>query len=168
MTPLGEAEATVEGPSVASSTGSGITPAAVTPASAWKSAEPEPVTLPSGNVALLRRPSILRMIREGQIPNELRGVALDIAVQNTVDAGAFEAAAEFVAVMIASAFVQPRLVVNGEAGEGEITLEQLSDEDESYVIAWVKRDTETLARFRDDGTGAGRGADGRDVLDPAE
>ena len=139
-----------------------------TEASSWKrSNQPELHELPdSGNVALLRRPSVLEMLRKGEIPNPLLDAALQAAQGEPLSD--YGEAAEFLSVMVASAFVEPRCLLDGEPGDGEIALEWLADKDRQYVLAWVQEGLAGLAPFRQDGAGARDGGDGEDVRDAAE
>ena len=141
-------------------------PQAATGASAWKRDEPEMHTLPSGNVAYLERPSIMEQLRKGEIPNPLLSAALEVAQGEPLTD--YQEAAEFLAFMVASAFVEPKVTLEDSPANGELPIKKISDEDRRYVLAWVQRGVAGLASFRDDPAGTANSSDGGGVRDEAE
>jgi hypothetical protein len=142
--------------------------AAGTAPSEWKRDNlPQAHTLPSGNIAVLRRPSLMEMLRHGEIPNPLLDVALEVAQgQPLTD---YKQAAEFLSVMVANAFVEPRMTTEDEPiAEGEIAISWLDDNDRQYVMAWVQKGIAGIAPFRKDGAGPRGSGDGEDVRDAPE
>lgn len=138
-----------------------------TAAAAWKRNVPELHTLPSGNEALLVRRSVMQMIKAGEVPNPLMSVAMSAATKTERDID-FQQASEFLDWMVAMAFVEPRCVIEGEPGTGEIHVDWLDDSDRTYVLRWVQRDIRVAAPFPADGSGAAGGGDGGGVRDEAE
>ncbi len=144
-------------------------PPAATSAASWKRDEPELHTLPSGNVALLQKPNTTEMMKRGEIPNPLIGVAVAAATGQGLAADAdYAEVAKFMDFMVAAAFVEPLISIEDEPGEGELHISALSDSDRNYVLIWVQRGVAGLRRFRLDATDAPTGGDGGDLRDPAE
>lgn len=141
-------------------------PKAPTSASAWPVDEAELHTLPSGGVALLRRPSVMEQLRRGEIPNPLLQAALEVAQGEPLQD--YQQAAEFLAFSVASAFQEPPVSLDDEPENGELPLSAISDEDRRYVLVWIQQGVAGLATFRENGQGADAGGDGSDVRDEAE
>jgi hypothetical protein len=111
-------------------------PANATPASAWKRAEPELHTLPSGNVAVLERPSLMNLMSAGEVPKAMVDVAMQ-AVQGELPDEPAQLAG-FLNLMVSAAFVEPRVVCDGEPAEGELHVSALSDADRNYVLRFLQ------------------------------
>jgi hypothetical protein len=143
------------------------TATAPTSASAWRrDDEPRPVTLPSGNVALLRRPSLLQMMKRGEIPNPLMEAALELLDgQPTKDLGGMAEMIEFLAL---SCFVEPKVVPDEEAQNGDLPLSALSDADKLHAAVWAQGRTAELAPFREERTGTPDGSGGSSLRNEAE
>lgn len=139
---------------------------APTTVDAWPVDEAELHTLPSGGVALLRRPSVMEQLRRGEIPNPLLQAALEVAQGEPLQD--YREAAEFLAFSVASAFVEPKVSLDDEPENGELPLSKLSDEDRRYVLVWIQQGVAGLATFREDGAGADGRSDGGGVRDEAE
>jgi hypothetical protein len=140
--------------------------ARATSAREWKREEPELHELPTANIALLQRPQIMEAMRQGKIPNTLLGAALSSSQGGGVQD--FEEAAEFLAYLVASAFVEPQVSVEDEPPEGVLHISAIADLDRKYVLEWVRGEVAALDSFRGDGPGADAGGDGGDVRDEAE
>jgi hypothetical protein len=96
----------------------------------WKKSEPESIKLPSGNVAMLQRVNMYVLTKTGQLPSEMMRM-----LEGDEDM-TFEERQRAVEFQVASAFVEPKVVV-GEAGEGEISIDEVEDRDKSEVLNWV-------------------------------
>ena len=142
----------------------------------WAAQVPaEDVTLPSGKVVKVRRPDVLRMALEGQIPDPLlpyieRYILGWEQAAGDLAAGGQEGAAEdavarakrrlvstaeftrYVDVVVVGACVRPR-VVFGEPGPGEVSVDAIDFTDKQFVFRWAEGLVEPLARFRDDDAG---------------
>lgn len=125
---------------------------------------PELVELPSGNVARLLRPQLSVMLKRGQIPNPLLPAAVASMDGGVEDA---KAALELVDFLVAAAFVEPKVTVDQDAGEGELSVDALSEADKAFVVKWTQRGVAALATFREERAGTGGGDDGGAVLDEA-
>lgn len=155
-------------PNATAAPAAAVSAEAATPAREWKRQLPEPHTLPdSGNRALLQRSSLLGKLRKGEVPNPLMGTAMQLVQSSAADMD-FQVAAEFLDWMVASAFVEPRCVVDTEPADGEIAVDWLSDRDRQYVLGWVQEGIRAVAPFRGKRPGAAGGGDGEGVRDAAE
>lgn len=138
-----------------------------TSASAWKTAKPETVELPSGNVAQLQRPKLTTMLKHGLIPNPLLEAALG-SVNGEAPSDPREALA-LVDFMVSAAFVSPQVVIEAEAPEGALSVDTLSEADKAYVVNWAQGGVREAAEsFREGSAGADGGSDGGELRDEAE
>jgi hypothetical protein len=143
-----------------------------TPAASWRKPGREEVhTLPSGNVVRLRRPQIMGMARRGEIPNPLIPAAIELlegpskpAAERTGDDT--KRSSTFLFWLCQQAFVEPRLVEEN-AKEGELTYDDLSDDDVEWVLVWANAPAAALEPFRDERAGDDGGGDGQDLQLPA-
>lgn len=137
---------------------------APTTAGGWKLEESELQTLPSGNVALLKRPQLSGMIRRGEIPNPLLHAA------GAMEAGQLPEdmaqAVELTDLLVSLAFVKPKVALE-DAGDGELPIDAISDADKGFVAAWIKRDVAAMSTFRGERPGADSGEDRGAVRDAA-
>lgn len=103
------------------------------------------VTLPSGLVAKLRRPSMLKLIAqapEGAVPASFRNMLQARAAGNKnrasdIPLAEMDAAMRYVA---AAAFVQPVVVPDGDVPDyerDEIALDDIDPADIQFVFTWV-------------------------------
>jgi hypothetical protein len=115
-----------------------------TPASEWKVEEEEAVTLPSGNVATLKRPQLSVLVRHGEVPEELLQAAGALASGEAPDDLA--TAVQLTDLLISFAFVDPKVAFEGDGGG--LSIEALADQDKIFVAAWIKGDVETMAAIR--------------------
>jgi hypothetical protein len=144
-------------------------PSAPTAASAWKTQEGELVMLPSGNVARLRRPSIMKMIRSGEMPNPLLSAAIGAMTgAQPLNADEIKQRAEFMTYLVVTAFVEPTVSRDDPPPEGALSLDALSDADQMFVTTWIGQEARALSSFREDGAGASPGDDGAGLRDQAE
>lgn len=103
------------------------------------------VELPSGNVARLRRVSLMTFIRQGKIPKPLAGLVHKMItgpkkqrvaklLNNLDDVKAF---ATMVEAICTEAFVMPRI---GEEplSEGEISIDDVDSDDQMFVFNWTQ------------------------------
>jgi hypothetical protein len=139
----------------------------VTSAASWQRDEPEPHTLPSGNVAILQRPQLLELLKAGKIPNTLLSAAIAMSQGRTGGEDMGEVL-ELLDLLVAAAFIEPRVSLEETPLAGELAITDLSDADRNYVLIWAQRGVEGLRRFRLDGAGPLGGGDGGDVRDEAE
>jgi hypothetical protein len=101
-----------------------------TPVDAWKRAEPESVTLPSGNTAKLNRPNMYVLIKTGQVPSEMMRLLEGDEDMTFIER---QSAIEW---QVAVAFVEPEVVL-GDREEGKLHIDDIEDRDKSYVIEFI-------------------------------
>ncbi len=119
---------------------------------AWREKNQEEVTLPSGNVALLRRPDMMALATEDDAPNVLAGVV--VAAMQGQDMKQLEIKPTGLKDLVAllnkiarAAFVSPKIVDNPQ-GEDEIALADVSLADKSWILTWAMgTDGAAAARF---------------------
>ncbi len=122
-------------------------------AAAYRKNQSETVTLPSGSVALLRRPPLQIWASTGRFPQRLLAVAMEeygkssdlpvaeaetakaLATINTEDKFAM---LKFMVDVVVYAFVEPRLVEGG-SGENELDPGELAPADFNFVFQWATR-----------------------------
>ena len=129
----------------------------VTSAKEWKRLRKEGVLveLPSGMVARLRPVSIIDLWRSsGSIPDGLTAIIGDLLVNGTVSAQKSEMTAELITsiaelytMVCRAAFVEPAIVDSPRDNAEEIALEDLSQADREFTLAWVSTPTTELKPF---------------------
>lgn len=138
------------------------TPSEATTASGWfRPPATEVMELPSGNVARLRRPSVLAMMKTGQIPNPLIEAAA--AVASGTASPDYQRTAELIDFLTAAAFVEPRVVLEGPTVDGELHIDEISDADKKFVVAWAQSEARAIDTFHGERAGVEGGGDGGDV-----
>lgn len=130
---------------------------------------PAMVEFPSGNVALLRKPQLLGMMKRGEIPNPLLDAALDhVGGKPSTD---YAKTAEFVDFLVSVTFVSPSVILEGDPGEGELHVDEISDDDKKFAVSWAQQGARAAAQFRgvrNERAGDPGSGDGGDLRDPAE
>lgn len=108
-----------------------------TPAEAWQRAADELLTLPSGNVALCRRPNSFFLSKSGQVPEKVRKAA---ETKRAAEEGNDEVTAENIAAvdlivdfLVSKAFVRPRVsVLPGQ--KDALYIGAVSAEDKGFIL----------------------------------
>lgn len=134
-------------------------PTAATAAVLWRKAREEGVliTLPSGNVAKLKPVALDSLLLAGRIPDMLTPIVAkmlwaDEGTETDQIAEVVEMAkgfADLVNLIIPAVFVEPVVIAEGEPGEGEITLDDISFEDKVTVFQLATSGAATLTKFRE-------------------
>lgn len=137
----------------------------------WKSAQaPEEVLLPSGNTALLVKPSVRALLTSGDIPAPIRAmISAEITGKAVKQRETSDLSPEDLAAylrvqdtFVKAAFFQPRIVNEGETADMEstITLKDVSQEDIIFVFQWATQggSAPAVTSFRD-----GKGVQGENV-----
>ncbi len=137
----------------------GKTPASVTAARDWRksSQQGELYTLPGcGNVARLRRPSLMAMAAKGTVPNALSNDVMKLlaVVEENPTADRqiqiYGEQAQAFKEIAALSLVEPRLVLDREPDydKGEITADDLTDQDYVFIWRFVQGRHEDFNPFR--------------------
>lgn len=124
-----------------------------TPASDWRRTRIEGVALelPSGKVALLRNVPVARLLMKGLIADPLMPIVLEIlnGKQQKLDKLSAEKVAEahiaLQSELCKLAFVSPQ-VVDENPNDDQITLDDISDEDQKFVTNLLYASVERLAQ----------------------
>jgi len=128
----------------------------VTSAREWRKLRKEGqlVQLPSGLVARLRPVSIIDLWKSGNIPDGLTPMIGDLLVNGSVSAEKSEMTADLVStvgqlyeIVCKAAFISPAIVSSPRDDADEIELEDVSQRDREFTLAWVSMPTTELRRF---------------------
>jgi hypothetical protein len=150
-----------------------------TTAAAWRQAAQktkqtgaEQLELPSGAVVMARRPGLETWMLRGRIPERLSGIVLALTGEGERRQLTVEEQAElgrFNREVVIATVVSPQ-VVEGAAGEGEISYGEIPDVDAEYLLAWAQRGAEvaSLETFRERAGLSSAGPGGQDVRPEAE
>jgi hypothetical protein len=110
------------------------------------------VPLASGRVARLRPVGIEELVRSGKIPDDLSPLAAEVVWMSRPEPGTVRSlgkrAIEMLNIVVAAAFMEPRVVIDTEPGEGEISIDWIDVIDKGEVFAWVTAPVSMLATFR--------------------
>lgn len=142
----------------------------VTPASQWGASNHDVVELPSGEKArLLNKLNVWTLVRRGVMTDDL------LAAYAKAEAGELEnldQAVELNDLILVEMFLEPKVYVpSGEQGdeqpEGTVHVDQITDDDVTFVLERAFRGAREVSRFRGDGDGDDAGGNGEDVGDDA-
>jgi len=100
-----------------------------TAAADWKQPQPQLVTLPSGNSALLRKPPLFLLLKTGRMPESVRAVLeknLHLEIPTTDE---MLLATEW---LVSESFVEPRVTLQPQ--DGAVCIDDLDDDDKQAVI----------------------------------
>lgn len=131
----------------------------ITPASEWKArATGEIVTLPSGTVVRVRRPSLFALARTGSIPNPLAAAVVRFfAVTDETPTTSeqdqiknYQANADAYTGIAAATVTEPRIIVDRapDYDAGEIAPEDLSTADLIWIYRFVEGAVSNDATFQ--------------------
>lgn len=134
--------------------------------------QPEPVSLPSGLIVVLRRPKPLWwVLTRGSLP---QGLALQVTGEET-PALTDEQRGVFVPIvvqLVEQMFVEPRVVRGAARDSGNLNPNLIGDDDFAFLMRYaggeVAADGSNLAGFRRDGAAAAASSSGGAVEVPAE
>lgn len=105
------------------------------------------------------------MMKSGQIPNTLLAAAASaVGEQASPDYAKTAELIEFITIV---AFVEPK-VVQGVAADGELSIDDVSDADKTFIMTWSQQEARALEPFRGERPGTPSGVDGGDVRREAE
>lgn len=108
------------------------------------------ITLPSGVSVRVRRPSINNLIASGHVPSDVAAVLMSgqssQAVQGTKE---FSKLVQLQKIVAKHAVIEPK-IVDGEPnyGNGEIAIEDFTDEDLTSILIFVQSGVADLGKFR--------------------
>jgi len=119
----------------------------------WGRSRTQLMTLPSGNVARLRKVHVLDLAEQGQIPAPLAGMvaALTSAGRVTLRPEQFKDYVALINQVVKAAFVEP--AVADEADEAHLAVGDVEMNDRLEVFNWC-HEARKLLPFRQEQTGA--------------
>jgi hypothetical protein len=144
-----------------------ITPASDIRKLAKARQEGELVKLPSGFVARLRRPNLVPLLREQKIPVDLLEV-IEKQANGQFSAKNYDEltkSLDAVDIILMQAFVEPKLVKT-EPQEGEIHVDDLTDEDRGAAVTYIQSGAKSFQFFRSQPSGEGSGLDVPKIPEP--
>lgn len=115
------------------------------------------MTLPSGNVAKLRRVALIDLIVQGGIPDTLSGRAVEMAnqtKQRELDKKELLEYEAIVNLVIKACMVEPK--VADRAGDGSLSVSEVDFIDRVQIFNWANGSVSSLRPFRGDATGKAR------------
>lgn len=139
---------------------------ATTPVTAWQGPLKDEVTLPSGNVALLRQSfPVYTLLRIGKFPQHLFE-AFDAYTEGSLTDP--DLAAELLDLIVSSMFIEPKVVTGNRRPKDGLLVSDLDDKDVDTVLARAMKGDAEASSFRADGSSDESGADGEGVGDDPE
>ena len=144
-----------------------------TPASSWKGRKGAPVELPSGNIALLRRPGIEHFLRSGNIPNSLKNVIRSAMGKDgegklnelMEDDQSFIELFELMDRILVEVVVEPKVkpvpmdrdgkkILIDDRDDQFIYVDEVDLEDKTFIFQYAMGGTKDLERFRSEQKGS--------------
>lgn len=136
------------------------TPAQVTPISAWKkSAAGVPMTLPSGNVAIVRNPGMQAFVTAGVIPNSLMPIVRDAIdkhkapqLDEVIDnPEMLRDITVFMDKVVMHCVTEPKIhevVPDNLREDDKLYVDEVNDDDKSFIFQFAVGGTSDLETFR--------------------
>jgi hypothetical protein len=116
---------------------------------AWRSAIVQEYELPSGNVAKLKRISLVDLVEKGEIPQTLTGLVTEMAQKQELRQLSLEELHDFadvVNLVVKACFVEPP--VADEPTEETLGVYEISFVDRAEVFRWANEAAQRLRPFR--------------------
>jgi len=123
-----------------------------TSGSEWRKAREEgvEVELPSGRTAKLRPISLQWLLKAGRIPDGLTAIVSQMISGKLEITNVVDTAKEIISLnelMVTACMVEPKVVPTPTTDE-EIGLEDLTDEEVDFIVAWAAKPAQTMDTFR--------------------
>jgi hypothetical protein len=126
----------------------------VTSAKEWRKPREEGfiVPLPSGFMPRLRMVGIEELVRRGTIPDDLTSLAAEMVYEKNaaveIVRSLGKGAIDFLNLVVASAFIEPKVSFEAELKDDEISIDDIDLMDKQAVFAFVTGPTQALRLFR--------------------
>lgn len=131
-----------------------------TSANQWKKATAIELTLPSGNVALCRRPGLKAFIVSGKVPNTLMPMMKGALAGQKLDPSKMEITEDMVAdmvqlldIVVVDCVIEPNVrpvpVGGAERDPEELYIDEVDDEDKNFIFQWAVGGTADIEKFRE-------------------
>jgi hypothetical protein len=120
-----------------------------TDVSTWRAAMVQEYELPSGNVARLKRISLVDLVEQGDIPQTLTGLVAEVAQKQELRQLSLEELKDFadvVNLVVKACFVEPP--VSDEPTEESLGVHEISFVDRAEVFRWANEPARRLRLFR--------------------
>ena len=154
----------------------------MTKPSEWKKTadETKMIELPSGNSILVRRPSLVSMMRRGIIPNGLYSVAMKALEGKAQDMKpeVIKPFLDFLALFVSEAAIEPKIVLKDVTDDNQVSIDDLADED--IFAIWLgsqsigakkdqarEEESKKLETFREEPVGDSNGSGSDKISSPA-
>ena len=109
----------------------------------------EVITLPSGINVRMRRPDLIPLLKEGKISGELITTLQEQASGKTPkNMEEILKNLQAVETVLLNSFVEPKLTLSSEPQEGEITIDDLTDEDRGVAYLYAQAGIKDQKFFR--------------------
>jgi hypothetical protein len=111
----------------------------------------ELITLSSGHVLRIARPSINGLMKTGQLPTELSNAAIKMQQSDgnkPISADEMKKYVEYNERIISLSVVSPRIVDNPNYDNDEISIDDLADDERTEVLQYVQGGLDALIKFR--------------------
>ncbi|MDH4164671.1 MAG: hypothetical protein OEW15_18575 [Nitrospirota bacterium] len=140
-------------------------PAAPQAVITWKTG-PQPLHLPSGSIFYVRNRTVQTLMFAGILPMELTKIVQNMDLKQVkaegVDKATAEAIKEYYTILFREIVVSPKVTLESEPKEGEISVADIPEPDLAKIIKYFqgdrsKEDAEKLESFRPESDGAGPG-----------
>lgn len=132
----------------------------VTTGNKWRESLYEIVRLPSGNVAKLKRVSLLGLAAQGQLPDFFTGIvvsSMNGSNQGIANPKAIPEMNKAMTVICKECFVSPQ-IVDDNPNDTQITMHDLTDMDKAFVVKWASGGKAEALRTFPTGQNPGVGA----------
>lgn len=124
------------------------------------------VKLPSGIVVSLKKPNLSQLIVTGDIPSDLMSLALGKEALDDLSPEGIKKGLKLIDLLVKHSIVSPK-VVDKDAGDDEILIADLSEEDKSFIVGDAQKEVGNLKSFRSQqGEGSGSGHNKQEVSEP--
>ena len=126
---------------------------------AKKRNEGELITLQSGHVLRVGRPSVNNLVKTGQLPSELANAAIKMQSGGSINDHDMKKYVEYNERIVKLSVVSPKIVDTPNYDNDEISIEDLSDDERNEILLFVNGGLEALAKFRGERPSVPTGSD---------
>lgn len=106
------------------------------------------ITLSSGNVVRIARPSVGKLIKTGQLPSELANAAIKVQAGGNTSTQDLDKFMQYQERLVSLALLSPKIAENPNYDNDEIALDDLADDEQTEILLYVNGGLDALAKFR--------------------
>lgn len=103
------------------------------------------VTLPSGLVVRLGRPSVTKLVASDIIPGDAAAALANAQAGGKVDVKKLQ---ELATIIAKQAIKEPVVSDNPDYEKGEVSIDDFDDEDIEFIVQYVQSGNQDIAKFR--------------------